>query len=99
MLAVAAIVLPYLAGRRPGKRPGDVIKGGAEVTDGDGIKVKGYRVRLAAQAGARFGRAPDAAVEAERVSCAAATRTRAASTATAAVTSRIIAAGRTRSER
>lgn len=41
----------------------------------------------------------DAAAQAERVSCAAATRTRAASTATAAVTSRTTAAGRTRSER
>ena len=47
MLAAAAIVLPYLAGRRPRKRPGDVIKGGAKMTDGDGVKVKGYTVRLA----------------------------------------------------
>ena len=46
-IAVAAIVLMYLAGRRPRKRRGDMIKGWAKVTDGDGIKVKGYRVRLA----------------------------------------------------
>ena len=46
-LAVAVIVLLYLAGRRPRKRPGDVIKGRAKVTDGDGVKVKGYTVRLA----------------------------------------------------
>ena len=47
VLAVAAVVLPYLAGRRPRKRRGDGIKGWAKVTDGDGNKVKGYTVRLA----------------------------------------------------
>ena len=45
--AVAAIVLLYLLGGRSKKRPGDTIKGWAKVTDGDGIKVRGYRVRLA----------------------------------------------------
>ena len=47
VLAAAAVVLLYLAGRRPRKRRGDVIQGRAKVTDGDGIKVKGYTVRLA----------------------------------------------------
>ena len=46
-LAIAAAVLLYLAGRRRRKRPGDVIKGWAKVTDGDGVKVRGYTVRLA----------------------------------------------------
>ena len=46
-LAVAAIVLLYLLGGCSKKRPGDTIQGWAKVTDGDGIKVKGYRVRLA----------------------------------------------------
>ena len=46
-VAVALIVLLYLAGRSPRKRRGDVIKGWAKVTDGDGVRVKGYAVRLA----------------------------------------------------
>ncbi len=46
-LAIVAAVLLYLAGRLPRKRPGDLIKGWAKVTDGDGVKVKGYTVRLA----------------------------------------------------
>ena len=45
--AVAAILLLYLLKGRSKKRPGDTIKGWAKVTDGDGIKVKGYTVRLA----------------------------------------------------
>ena len=46
-LAIAAALLLYLAGRRRRKRPGDVIKGWAKVPDGDGVKVKGYTVRMA----------------------------------------------------
>ena len=40
-------MLLYLVARRPRKRRSNVIKGWAKVTDGDGIKVKGYKVRLA----------------------------------------------------
>ncbi len=46
-MAVAATVLLYLLGGRSKKRSGDTIQGWAKVTDGDGIKVKGYTVRLA----------------------------------------------------
>ena len=45
---VAVLVVMYLVGRlRRRKRPGDTISGWAKVTDADGIKVRGYTVRLA----------------------------------------------------
>ena len=45
---VAVLILMYLVGRRARrKRPGETISGWAKVTDADGIKVKGYTVRLA----------------------------------------------------
>ena len=49
LLLIAVLIAFYLiAGRVRRKRPGDTITGRAYVTDGDGIKVAGYRVRLAA---------------------------------------------------
>ena len=49
LLAMIAILIAfYLIGKRVRrKRPGDTIKGWARVTDADGIKVRGYTVRLA----------------------------------------------------
>ena len=45
---VALLIALYLIGkRRRRKQPGDTIRGWAKVTDADGIKVKGYKVRLA----------------------------------------------------
>ncbi len=45
---IAVLVAFYWIGkRRRRKRRGDTIKGWARVTDGDGIKVRGYNVRLA----------------------------------------------------
>ena len=50
LLAMIAVLIAFYfiakAARR--KRPGDTIKGWARVTDADGIKVRGYTVRLAA---------------------------------------------------
>ena len=49
LVMIAVLIAFYLiASRVRRKRPGDVITGRAYVTDGDGIKVAGYRVRLAA---------------------------------------------------
>ena len=49
LLAMIAVLIAFYliarAARR--KRPGDTISGRAKVTDGDGIKVRGYTVRLA----------------------------------------------------
>ena len=49
LLAMIAVLIAFyvIANRARRKRPGDMIKGWARVTDGDGIKVRGYRVRLA----------------------------------------------------
>ena len=52
LLAMIAVLIAfYVIGkalrRARRKRPGDTIKGWARVTDGDGIKVRGYTVRLA----------------------------------------------------
>ena len=48
---IAVLIAFYVIGkalrRARRKRPGDTIKGWARVTDGDGIKVRGYTVRLA----------------------------------------------------
>ena len=45
---IAALVAFYLIAKRARrKRPGDTISGWARVTDGDGLKVAGYKVRLA----------------------------------------------------
>ena len=46
-IVVVLIVLYLVGGRARRKRPGDTIRGWAKVTDADGIKVKGYTVRLA----------------------------------------------------
>ena len=49
LLAMIAVLIAFylIARRARRKRPGDTISGRAQVTDGDGIKVRGYRVRLA----------------------------------------------------
>ena len=52
LLAMIAVVIAFYViaeavSRARRKRPGDTIKGWARVTDGDGIKVRGYTVRLA----------------------------------------------------
>ena len=52
LLAMIAVLIAFYliakaARRARRKRPGDTIKGRARVTDGDGIKVRGYSVRLA----------------------------------------------------
>ena len=52
LLAMIAVLIAFYliakaVRRARRKRPGDTISGRAHVTDGDGIKVRGYRVRLA----------------------------------------------------
>lgn len=49
LLAMIAILIAFylIAKKARSKRPGDMICGRAYVTDGDGLKVKGYTVRLA----------------------------------------------------
>ncbi|MDE0166387.1 MAG: thermonuclease family protein [Bryobacterales bacterium] len=49
LLAMIAILVAFyvIAKRARRKKPGDTITGRAYVTDGDGLKVKGYKVRLA----------------------------------------------------
>ena len=49
LLLIAVLIAFYLIAKRVRRKlPGDTITGRAYVTDGDGIKVAGYRVRLAA---------------------------------------------------
>ena len=49
LLAMIAVLIAFclIAKRARRKRPGDTISGWARVTDGDGLKVAGYKVRLA----------------------------------------------------
>lgn len=49
LLAMIAVLIAFyfIAKRVRRKRPGNTIKGRAKVTDRDGIKVRGYTVRLA----------------------------------------------------
>ena len=46
ILAVAVVVFLLLRGRRK-RRPGSTITGKAYVTDGDGLRVSGYEIRIA----------------------------------------------------
>ena len=49
LLLIVALIAFYLIAKRVRRmRPGDTIAGRAYVTDADGLKVRGYTVRLAA---------------------------------------------------